>query len=377
MIQPMNAQQAYPAQGGANAVNINILNPQAYGTTPNTLQNNMDQAPYNYTNSLYAMPQTSAYNQAGMPQSYQQLMPMPQTMTPAQIPTAAPAPMVMPESVMNQPEAPVVPVAPVAPEQAQEQPVQEAQTSEANAAQQQAPVQDTQQAQEAQTPEQAPTVDTDKLLQELKSGDAAQKEEAITEIAKQINSSPESAVQVVSEPIMNALVDIIKEDTSNLEGPTEDQIRVAEKIANKETLTPEETAIANANLSPRDYANKNRIFALYTLAMIEKYQRDELKDYAQTQQANGETPVEPLKLNELLGYNDIVNVIQNDSRPEVKIAAIQALEHVAEPEDKPMVEEALKTSLESQDETIKAAAQEAIDKLGAPNGEAQPTQQAA
>ena len=33
MIQPTYAQQPYP-QGGANAVAINIFNPQAYGSQP-------------------------------------------------------------------------------------------------------------------------------------------------------------------------------------------------------------------------------------------------------------------------------------------------------------------------------------------------------
>ena len=73
--QPNIAQlpQSYP-QGGANAVSINIYNPQAYGTAP---QN----APYQYTNSLYQMPQGQIYPQQAQtvepnPQVYQQYIPM-------------------------------------------------------------------------------------------------------------------------------------------------------------------------------------------------------------------------------------------------------------------------------------------------------------
>ena len=52
MIQPTNMQ--YPQAGGANAVAINIYNPQAYGGTnaPASAQG----VPYNYTNSLYSEP---------------------------------------------------------------------------------------------------------------------------------------------------------------------------------------------------------------------------------------------------------------------------------------------------------------------------------
>ena len=115
--------------------------------------------------------------------------------------------------------------------------------------------------------------------------------------------------------------------------------------------------------SPRDKANINRIFALYTLAMIQKLQRDELNQYIETQKANGEQPIAPLALNDLIGFNDVVNIINNDSRPEVKVAAIQALQYVAEPQDLENVKQILADSLNSSDEAIKAVADETIAKL--------------
>jgi len=167
---------------------------------------------------------------------------------------------------------------------------------------------------------------------------------------------------VVSEPVMQALVDVIKEDTTGLEGPTDKQIEIAEKISKGEKLTPEEDAISE-QLSPRDKVNKNRIFALYTLAMIQKLQRDELNQYIETQKANNEQPIEALKLQDLVGNDTIQDIIKNDSRPEVKVAAIQALQHVAEPSDKEAVETILADALKSTDEPVKAAAEEAIAKF--------------
>ena len=339
MIQPTNAQQLYPQQGGANAVSINIYNPQAYGATP---QANTS-APYNYQNSLYAMPQASLYQ--------------PQTadIAPAQYP-------IYPTSVQAPIQQPIMPAPQVMPDSVLAQNVQQAPQAQAEApapAATEAPaapeVVDVQEAN-------VPLINTDELVAGLKDTNADNKAQAINKIAEYVQSQPEIALQVVSEPIMNSLVNIINEDTTALEGPTAQQIEIAEKIARGEQLTAEENLLSE-ELSPRDKANKNRIFALYTLAMIQKLQRDELNQYIETQKANGEQPIEPLKIENLIGYSDIVNVINNDARPEVKVAAIQALQFVAEPQDKATVEQVLATSLTSQDEAIKTAANETIAKF--------------
>ena len=355
MIQPTNAQQLYPAQGsGANAVSINIFNPQAYGGVPQGANNNVS-APYSYQNPIYAMPQASLYQpQAAMPAQYPIYLPIQQTVIPEQAPAQqpiAPAPQMMPNSVIDS----------------------NAQASETNQAQQNAPAQQeqtveqtTQQPEvaEVQNNNNAQVINIDELTKGLQSTDNDTKAKTINQIAEYVQSTPETALQVVSEPIMKSLVNIINEDTSALEGPTDQQIAIAEKIAKGEQLTPEENALSE-QLSPRDKANKNRIFALYTLAMIQKLQRDELNQYIETQKANGEQPIEPLPIDQLIGYNDIVNVINNDPRPEVKVAAIQALQYVAEPQDKASIETVLKDSLNSQDEAVKSAATETMAKFAA------------
>lgn len=349
MIQPTNAQQLYPAQGsGANAVSINIFNPQAYGGVPQGANNNVS-APYSYQNPIYAMPQASLYQpQAAMPAQYPIYQPIQQAVIPEQAPAQqpiAPAPQMMPNSVIDS----------------------NAQAPDANQAQQvQTAAQEVQQPEvaEVQNNNNAQVINIDELTKGLQSTDNDTKAKTINQIAEYVQSTPETALQVVSEPIMKSLVNIINEDTSALEGPTDQQIAIAEKIAKGEQLTPEENALSE-QLSPRDKANKNRIFALYTLAMIQKLQRDELNQYIETQKANGEQPIEPLPIDQLIGYNDIVNVINNDPRPEVKVAAIQALQYVAEPQDKASIEAVLKDSLNSQDEAVKSAATETMAKFAA------------
>ncbi len=327
MIQPTNAQQLYPAQGGANAVSINIFNPQAYGAAAGNGQTE----PYNYTNSLYEMPQSSVYQpQAQAPMVYPGYVQTQNYALPA-----SPAPQPMPESVMTQQPQAQIATADAQPEIA-----------------------------EVKENQNAPLINTDELIAGLKSTDSDTRAAAINKIAEYVQSEPQTALQVVSEPIMNALVNIINEDTSSLEGPSEQQIAVAEKIAKGEQLTPEENALAE-QLSPRDKANSNRIFSLYTLAMIQKLQRDELNQYIESQKANGEQPIEPIAINNLIGYNDIVNIIKNDPRPEVKVAGIQALQFIAEPQDKETVASVLADSLNSQNEDIKNAANEAMSKFQA------------
>ena len=62
----------------------------------------------------------------------------------------------------------------------------------------------------------------------------------VVDLLHYAQSQPEVALQVVSEPVMQALVSVINEDTTGLQGPTAEQIAVAEKINKGEQLTKEE-----------------------------------------------------------------------------------------------------------------------------------------
>lgn len=60
-----------------------------------------------------------------------------------------------------------------------------------------------------------------------------------------------------------------------------------------------------------------------------------------------------------------MNVIKNDVRPEVKVAAIQALRFVADSSEEATVKEVLADALNSSDEAVKAAANEALQIVSA------------
>ncbi len=396
MIQPQYAQPYSQGTPSANAVNIQIFEPKAYASP----QGAMASAPMqpNYTNPLYNYPQASLY---GAPQQYapypmQQPMPMYQPQYPAymmpqqpqvyampqypaypeqmaQIPAEAPQvispePQAMPEPVIEQTQP-----QPVQPEIQPQQPeIQPQQPEAAPAAEQQPQVQTQTQPVEVQQPAQpAGSIDVASLVSNLQSTDPAVQEKAITEIANYSQGEPAQAQQVLNEQIMTNLAGIVNADISQLQGPTPEQNAVFEKAARGEQLTPEETQLAQ-QLSPQTAAAKNKIISMFTLAMLQKNQRDELDAYMASQ--GGNSNIQPLQMQDLIGFNEIQNAVQNDANPEIRLAGIQAVSYAARPEDIQTVQGVLQNSLNDPEPLIQQAAQETLSKLGAAPAPAQNAQ---
>ena len=327
MIQPQYFQQQYPQ--APSAVSINIYEPKSYGSAP------AQQSPYSYANPIYTMPQTAAWAQqpVSYAQSPYQQYAIPQITPDMQAQGVAPvAPQPMPQTAIEpQSQQTATPV-----EQAAMPTVEEG--------------------------EAAPKVNTEALLNDLKGADYAAQTDAITSIANFTQSTPDIALQVVTDPIKQALIDIIKTDTSKLPDLTEEQKAIAAKKDKGEAITPEEQAALDKS-SPRILADKNRVLALFTLAMVQKLSRDNEAQYAKFQAEQGKEASANIALKDLMGYNEIVNTIQNDTNGQLKAAAIQALQYIAKPEEKAEVEQILQNSLNDSDEMVKQTAQEALNKL--------------
>ncbi len=386
MIQPQYAQPYTQGAPSANAVNIQIFEPKAYATPQGAMTTPPMQP--NYTNQLYNYPQASLYaapqpQYAPYPMQQPMYQPMPQypgyAMPPqaygpyampqeqyaypqqiAQIPAAAPQvvspePQPMPEPVIaEQPQ--VQPQPAPAPAPAEQPQVQEAQPQ---------PV-------EVQPAQQPSGIDVAALVSGLQSTDSATQEKAITEIANYSQGEPAQAQQVLNEQIMTNLAGIVNSDITQLQGPTPEQTAIFEKAARGEQLTPEETQLAQ-QLSPQTAAAKNKIISMFTLAMLQKNQRDELDAYMASQGANN---IKPLQMQDLIGFNEIQNAVQNDSNPEIRLAGIQAISYVARPEDAQTVQGVLQNSLNDPEPLIQQAAQETLSKLGAVQQQAAPAQTA-
>lgn len=353
MIQPQYAQPYSQGTPSANAVNIQIFEPKAYASP--------QPAQPNYTAQMYNYPQTSLY---GMPQQQYVPYPMPPV---AQYPGyGMPQPIQYPGYPVEQPAVYTVPPQIITP-QPQQMP---APTIEQVPAQQTpapapqvtvaptpapAPVAVEQPAQPAQT------IDVAGLVSALQSNDAAAQEKAITEIANFSQGEPALAQQVLNEQIMNGLAAIVGADNSQLAGPTPEQQAVLNKAMKGEQLTPEETQLAGQD-SPKRAADRNKIIAMFTLAMLQKNQRDELDAYLASQ---GNTEVAPLKTDNLIGFNEIQNAIKTDANPEVRLAGIQAISYMAKPEDSAAIQAVLQNSANDPEPLIQQAAQEVLAKFGA------------
>lgn len=336
MMQTVGAQGYMQPTPSASAVNIQIFEPKAYAAP---------QTPAQVQNPVYAYPQTSMYAQPYMNQ-YQQYMPQPYALP--MTPQAQPPQQQMPAPVIEQQQAPV--------EQApaQQAPVQP-----------QAPAVDT-----ASTQTQNPQnqVDVNALVAGLQNPDTKVQEDSITKIANLSQGEPAMQNAVLSEPVMRGLADIIKQDTSGLQGPSEAQIAAINKAASGQQLTPEEQALTE-QLAPKTAADKNRVISMFTLAMLQKNQRDEIDRYNATQDAQNQVP--QLPVNDLIGYNEIENAARNEQEKEVKLAAIQALSYVARPEDKQALEPVFQAALQDPEPLIQSAASEALANIGSTAAPAQ------
>lgn len=354
MIQPQYAQPYSQGTPSANAVNIQIFEPKAYASP--------QPAQPNYTAQMYNYPQTSLY---GMSQQQYVPYPMPPV---AQYPGyGMPQPIQYPGYPVEQPAVYTVPPQIITP-QPQQMPAPAIEQVPAQQTPAPAP-----QVTVAPTPAPAPvaveqpaqpaqTIDVAGLVSALQSNDAAAQEKAITEIANFSQGEPALAQQVLNEQIMNGLAAIVGADNSQLAGPTPEQQAVLNKAMKGEQLTPEETQLAGQD-SPKRAADRNKIIAMFTLAMLQKNQRDELDAYLASQ---GNTEVAPLKTDNLIGFNEIQNAIKTDANPEVRLAGIQAISYMAKPEDSAAIQAVLQNSANDPEPLIQQAAQEVLAKFGAP-----------
>jgi len=320
-----------------NAVKIDIINPQAGGQTP-----------YN----PYAMPQTSAY----APYVPNAQYPIPAMIPATATPPAPPTPVIIPQPVItNQPQIINAPDT-VIPEPPQAQPALESAPAAAAPAQEVAP------AQTAAVPAEAPqveapastpvNVDLNQIVSKLNSTNLDDQLAAIENIAETAQSNPAAATQLLDTQVMDALGNIIKKDTTKMQGPTPEQLELRQKIISGEQLTPEQTATAN-KISEMETAERNKQFALYTVAILQKLLSTEVEKAQGTK----------LEMKDLPMINDVVKIAKSDANPMLRASALAALSYIATPENKALLTTMFEQSKKDADPNVQAVAAEALSKL--------------
>ena len=179
-----------------------------------------------------------------------------------------------------------------------------------------------------------PEIDMPLLISNLNSADFDIQAQQMEEIARISLDNPENAVPYIVSDVFASLIEITKKDTERLAAPTEEQIQARRKvIANflvaenaKKANTPvqlpykiseKEIALAN-EISPLEQAERNKEYALYTMAILAKVYTDEVE-----KQTGNIVP-----LTDIPGTSAMVDALRYSRNPGVKIAAIDALKYI-------------------------------------------------
>ncbi|MBR1425052.1 hypothetical protein IJ579_05775 [bacterium] len=314
-------------QPNYNAVKIDINNPTV-GVPP-------------VQNPIYTYPQAPVYT---YPQAPVFTYPEPVNTAPVYVPAQQP---VVQEVPIQQPvdQAPQIPVP---------QPVI---IDEAPKAERTTPVAEEKPA-EVQTPEVvepqdvAPQVDLNGFIAKLADPDFEVQATAMENIANLVKDNPTQATELVDEKVFESLNNILNADSSQLEGPTQEQVAAREKIISGQQVTDEESVLANT-ITPKEQAERNKSYALFTTAILDKLYADEVE------KLSGNT----VPLTELPGIIPVVDQLKDNDNPVVRASAIEALSYLQNPAYKNDLNTLFTVAQNDQDAGVAATAKAALEKL--------------
>jgi len=185
-----------------------------------------------------------------------------------------------------------------------------------------------------------PEVDIPLVISNLTNPDFDIQAQQMEEIARLSLDDKENAVPYIVREVFSNLIDISKKDTANLAAPTEEQVQARKKLitnfilmenARKNNTQPKlpyqitEADVELANqLSPMEMAERNKEYALFTMAILAKIYADEVERHTGN----------IVPLTDLPGSAAMVDALRYNPNSEVKIAAIDALRHIQRPEYK-------------------------------------------
>lgn len=337
MLQQQTNCMPVPQKTDYNAVKIDVHNPSV--TTPGS----QPTAPiYNYPQGqIYGYPQ-------GQPVCYPPVagpVYCPPVQVPAQPPVAeVPQQPVPPVVVTPQPvpaQEPAQVPAPVVVDQPQ-----------APVAQEPAPVQQAPEVVPAD--DVAPQVDLNTFIAKLTNPDFEVQAEGMKDISDLIKKAPEQATDLVDSKVFDALTNIVNFDSSNLEEASEEQKAVRAKVnAGGNDVTEQDKEFANKIVAPKELADRNKSFALFATALLQKVYGDEV-----ARLSNSTVP-----LTELPGIMTVVDSIKDNPNPTVRASAIDSLSYIQRPEYKNDLATVFSIAQNDTDADVAETAKAAMDKL--------------
>ena len=361
----------YQPQPSYNAVKIDIINPSVNGQAcpqaqPQMMPGQQPQmqpaySPYNYPQqTMYDYPQ-AAQQPYYMPMPQPQYMPQQPAYNPyMQQPTFNPQVVQQPQYVPQQPQympqqpqympgqTVVCPPCPTYPQQVNVNEAPQAPAPQVTVAPAQQP-----EVIPADQPV-APQVDLNGFIASLTNPDFEVQADTMETIAKMVKEEPQKATELLDKKIVDELIQIINKDSSKLAGPTPEQNDARQKLMSGQKISEQEEALAKT-ITPAEQAERNKSYALYTLAILEKLYGEEIKKLT-----GSDVP-----LTELPAAMNIVDQLKDNANPMVRASAIEALSYIQAPEYKKDLETLFTIAKNDQDKGVQESAAAALEKLAA------------
>ncbi len=188
-----------------------------------------------------------------------------------------------------------------------------------------------------------PEIDLSKVLDNLNNNNFDIQALEMEEITRTATENPKKAISYITSDVFDSLIGIAKKDITGLEVPSEKQIDIRKKIIinkiieeqtlatnpeiKKENIelpyhiTDEDIKLATT-LTSLEQAERNKEYALYTIASLTKVYTNEVQNLTGT----------VVPMTDLPGISAIVDSLRYSANASIKIAAIDALRYIARPE---------------------------------------------
>ena len=214
-----------------------------------------------------------------------------------------------------------------------------------------------------------PDVDIPLVISNLTNEDFDVQAQQMEEIARVALDDSNNAIPYIVRDVFSSLIDITKKDSAELAAPTDEQIQARRKVianfvsmengkANNQpvklpySITEKDVALANT-IAPMEQAERNKEYALYTMAILAKVYTDEIE-----KQTGNIVP-----MTDIPGTAAIVDSLRYNPNSGVKIASIDALRHIYRPEYKEEMSTLFTLAQADTNPEVAIAATRALDKI--------------
>ena len=214
-----------------------------------------------------------------------------------------------------------------------------------------------------------PDVDIPLVISNLTNENFDVQAQQMEEIARVALDDSNNAIPYIVRDVFSSLIDITKKDSAELAAPTDEQIQARKKvIANfvsmengkaknqpvklPYSITEKDVALADT-ISPMEQAERNKEYALYTMAILAKVYTDEIE-----KQTGNIVP-----MTDIPGTSAIVDSLRYNPNSGVKIASIDALRHIYRPEYKEEMSTLFTLAQADTNPEVAIAATRALDRI--------------